>query len=698
MSLVAKIGSVLAAAFTTFLVIQYYNHHYLVSERLAELEKDFIQRELVHNQHLLQSHEQQLKAILLDWAIWDDSFEFLNEYNESFVLNNQDIESLVNINVDSMIWINRQNLLHYGIFLDQNRTASDSLLSEFLVQHGDILSFSDTRSENTQRSLSSGLLVYNGDIYIMAKTEVLKSSGNGPSPGWLIMARRLPETLFARQQTQLDTLSHLKPAEFYTSDLLSEVQQDKELTYHFGEDRVNVYLPLTDIYGKPSIVLSSDMPRTIMQQRQKDFTTLFTIEIGVSFFVALIAFYYLRRNISSPISKLIREIEQAPSLDRVRISESPNQSEEVRTLIAILKDAISQLNFNLVQEKANQARVEQQNRILFDLANDKDLTEGHLHQSFYKILSTLINQTQFQRASIWIMDKNLDSSECYACYSLQGDNIETGSRIGHNQLTKSILQKLTRQRSFVTKLNTQTTEAILDTKVYEQAVICPIMLSNEIAGALITEFTEEQEAKVQASQLFLASLSELCSNSLYAHERRQLHDQLNHMAHHDPLTKLPNRSLFEEIAIKSMARAKREHKGFGILFVDLDKFKPVNDQYGHAVGDELLVGIAERLKQRLRATDTIARIGGDEFLILLESTGDISDARIIATQIIESISIPFEIQDHHVRVGCSIGIAIYPHHGTSLEQLISASDHAMYEVKDAARGGIAVAKEVIKAS
>ncbi|GLQ31011.1 sensor domain-containing diguanylate cyclase [Litoribrevibacter albus] len=698
MTLVAKIATVITTAFITFLAIQYFNHTYLVSDRLDSLEKAFIQRELLHSESFLNNQQEQVNALTLDWATWDDSHTFLMDKNPDFIQKNLNRSSLQTISIHAFLWFNIDRELIHGVFSDNNYMPSESLLSDFLSQHPTLINqLLELKAPSDLQALSA-LLVFNESIYLVGLSKVLSSDGTGPSNGWLMALRKAPEKLLPTNNSGLDSFSELKPLELYASDSPHISNLKNQEVFHLEADQVTVLKRLQDAYGKSNIILSSIMPRTILEQSQKDFTALFTIELGVSFCVALLAFHYLRQHISTPISKLIREIEQAASLDRARISEVSPQSGELQKLIHILKGAIEQLNRNMVQEKANQVRIEQQNRILFELANDKDLTEGHLHQSFYKILSTLINQTKFTRASIWLMDKNIEVSECYACYSLNGDNIEAGTKVEHTRLTKNLLQKLIRQRSFITNLNSEITESILGTKVYEQAIISPIMISNTVSGALITEFLPEQKERVSFFQLFLASLSELCSNSLYAHERKQLHEQLNHMAHHDPLTKLPNRSLFEEIGKKTVARAKRENTGFGLLFVDLDKFKPVNDQYGHAVGDELLISFAERLKQRLRETDTIARIGGDEFLILLENTPHISDARIIATQIIEVTSQVFEIRDHHIRIGCSIGIAMYPTHGTTLEQLVSAGDQAMYKVKSTGRGSISVANEISKVS
>ena len=154
-----------------------------------------------------------------------------------------------------------------------------------------------------------------------------------------------------------------------------------------------------------------------------------------------------------------------------------------------------------------------------------------------------------------------------------------------------------------------------------------------------------------------------------------------HMAQHDFLTSLPNRLLFDELGKLSLASAKREGLQLAFLFVDIDEFKEINDSYGHTIGDEALKIIARRVSERVRASDIIARFGGDEFMVLLKEKCDVSGAKQVASEIINSISKPFFIGDHEIKVGASIGIAMYPEHGLTVEDLLRSSDVAMYEAK-----------------
>lgn len=161
---------------------------------------------------------------------------------------------------------------------------------------------------------------------------------------------------------------------------------------------------------------------------------------------------------------------------------------------------------------------------------------------------------------------------------------------------------------------------------------------------------------------------------------------LDHMAHHDPLTGLPNRLLFQDRFQQAILKADREHKMAALLFLDLDRFKYVNDSFGHQVGDQLLQAVALRLKSCVREMDTVARLGGDEFAVTLEGIEGADTASHVAGKIIEALASPFEIEQLELFIGTSIGISLYPADGEDAGTLAKNADSAMYLAKEAGRG------------
>ena len=168
---------------------------------------------------------------------------------------------------------------------------------------------------------------------------------------------------------------------------------------------------------------------------------------------------------------------------------------------------------------------------------------------------------------------------------------------------------------------------------------------------------------------------------------KESQEKLDHMAHHDPLTALPNRLLFHDRLQHALQRAGRDEEQLAVLFIDLDRFKNVNDTLGHHVGDELLVKVANALTERLREGDTLARLGGDEFIVLLENVDGAFGAGQVAQKLMTMFEQPFLVSDYELFVTGSVGISMYPADATDLNMLIRNADVAMYQAKARGRNG-----------
>lgn len=167
-------------------------------------------------------------------------------------------------------------------------------------------------------------------------------------------------------------------------------------------------------------------------------------------------------------------------------------------------------------------------------------------------------------------------------------------------------------------------------------------------------------------------------------ERKNTEQKLLHLSHNDPLTNLPNRSVFNDRILEAIKRNKRNKHEMALLYLDIDGFKLINDDYGHKVGDGILKEYAHRLRASIRAIDTIAHLGGDEFTIILEELKNPPEAEKIASKIIKSVRKEMQVDNIHLNVTTSIGIAYY-RDGLDADQLIYDADKAMYRAKQAGR-------------
>jgi len=199
----------------------------------------------------------------------------------------------------------------------------------------------------------------------------------------------------------------------------------------------------------------------------------------------------------------------------------------------------------------------------------------------------------------------------------------------------------------------------------------------EILGTFALYYSEPRKPE----QSEIDNLEAAVNLAAIAIERCNIEEKLLQMAHYDMLTELPNRAMFMDRLKMGLAQARRRHQQFAILFVDLDRFKFINDTKGHEAGDRALKKVAQRLLACVREEDTVARLGGDEFTILLTNIHDRKDVEFIADKVIQTLSEPIILDNHEYSIGASIGISMYPENGTDADTLLGKADDAMYLAK-----------------
>ncbi len=202
----------------------------------------------------------------------------------------------------------------------------------------------------------------------------------------------------------------------------------------------------------------------------------------------------------------------------------------------------------------------------------------------------------------------------------------------------------------------------------------PLIFHGKTLGVL-TLYVEEGHEPDPIEPQFLSSVAQVLAGMI---DRKQMEQRLEQMSFEDALTGLPNRRYLVERLQQAIHRARRTQKKIAVLFLDLDCFKPVNDNFGHEVGDTLLKAVGGRLLPSLRSTDMLARLGGDEFVALLEMIEDVLEAEDIARRISKAMTKPFLIMGREIRIGVSVGVGLYPRDGDKPHTLVKSADQAMY--------------------
>lgn len=222
-----------------------------------------------------------------------------------------------------------------------------------------------------------------------------------------------------------------------------------------------------------------------------------------------------------------------------------------------------------------------------------------------------------------------------------------------------------------------------ESKELEAIWVFEDITERRLAEDALRKSRDELESRVQERTQELATANAQLQDEIF--ERMQTEQRIWHLAHHDSLTGLPNRALLQDRLTQAITQASRRDARVAVIFLDLDRFKSINDTLGHAIGDELLKNIADRLRNAVRSVDTVSRLGGDEFVVILNEIGNLDDVVMVAEKIIAALAPVVYINGHALQTTPSIGISIFPDDGMEAMQLMRNADTAMYHAKAAGR-------------
>lgn len=337
------------------------------------------------------------------------------------------------------------------------------------------------------------------------------------------------------------------------------------------------------------------------------------------------------------------------------------------------------------RETANQRR----KAILMDLARDPAITEGDVLAGFGTVARGVARGLAVTRVSVWDM---VPERKCFrARLLLDGDRIDEQPGLSFdNRLGLEVMRALEATRSLVIS---DTRSDIYAGQYWEDyfadngvvsALVTPFRRGGRIRGFLMAE-SRVQRFWTEDDDNFASSAVDFVSLALTAADRRRVQHRLHEMATLDGLTRLPNRNAFQDFIARSLASADTDGERIGLLFVDLDRFKAVNDSMGHHAGDVVLQEMAQRLLDSTREGDWVARLAGDEFTVIVHELDSLETLRSIANRIRTNLTRPMQLDNTEITLTCSIGIAIFPDDAEDPERLLQSADAAMYEAKKEGR-------------
>jgi len=339
----------------------------------------------------------------------------------------------------------------------------------------------------------------------------------------------------------------------------------------------------------------------------------------------------------------------------------------------------------LLNDITNRKENEAVNNVLYNIsrAANSDISLTQLYPIIREELSTIIDTTNFYIA-LFDGEKNNLYFSYYADETGERNKDFLSSKYSNSnsifnyifKTGESLLLSYNKYKSMISRGDFISHDVITNKQTW---LGVPLKIESRIIGSMVLQSYTDPNIYSKKDIKLMEFVSQQVATAI---ERKQIEEKLTFLSLYDSLTKLPNRVLFYDRIRQEIAYSKREKKKFALMFLDLDNFKEVNDKFGHDVGDELLQETAKRFRNLLRKSDTICRLGGDEFIILLprlkhprESTED------VVQKIFSALSKPFEIKNNSIDVHLSIGIALYPDDGEKEEILIRSADKAMYIAK-----------------
>ncbi len=640
----------------------------------------------------------------VDWSQWDDTYAYMesmaNEYEES----NIEYSTFNNLNIMAIFFLDNESQVKKHFAYNPENEEMYAIHQSFLK------AISDLHIAKFPSKSFAGLFSIENKIYMLASHPILTSQAGGPSRGNLVFLRLFSRKVVSKlaEQTFLN-LEFLTVDGFQQEKTYNLINYNIKSAQHFSfikNDEITGLSRINDILDNPILIAVVPAPRSIFKQGLevfKEFTIMLSLA-GLAF--AVIVLFALRHIILERLYKLSQRLiaignELDYSGQRVEVS----GQDEIGQVAKASNKMLESLENSFNQRHQDHERQRTQNILLISLAKEHAIIDGDIETIAQKITDAMLTACQIDRASIWLFDENMSHFICVDYISHLSKVHASNLTLNFNYLRQLVSQlRLTgtfKIKDVTHSSNIQALAGSLGSKQSSgSATLASVKFKGQLHGFIFAERFQVNYNQPLDEEVFLLSATDFIEQTIAAKERRLLENELWRLASYDNLTEIPNRSYFYRClseTISKLQEEKEEHL-LGLLFVDLDNFKPVNDNFGHSAGDKLLKEVAKRMRLVIRDDDILARIGGDEFTVLLTKLKKTDNAKMVAHKIIQNISNPYYIESHHIKIGCSIGIAIFPDHAAETEELLSKADAAMYQAKESGKNQAVVYSELKEAN
>ncbi len=588
-----------------------------------------------------------------DYAYWKDTYNFMAAPTRQYIDSNFNAPYLKTQNIQFVCHINLQGQVIYSVFYDGNNDSYQPLkFNDFKDIKSDLSKL--TESVKSGIFEEKGIVKTSHGLLFIAAHPVSDDYMKAAPRGKIVMGRMVNDREISAMCSLLKVQGGIKLIADCNSDSESAVKEsllsnNGKFIFNIKDDHIETYGVLKGAYKEPVALLSLNYPRDIKQIGIQTVQISAVIIVVCGLIILFTVFTFLNKNILTPIEVLTNRallIEYNSDFNSRLPVKTKDEISTLAWAFNALLDHLAEVNYSLEQ------KVTERTKDLLTANQELMLMQQVFDHSLEGITIT------DKDAKILKVNPAFTAITGYEANEVTGKNPRLLKSDHHDEdFYKDMWGSLTGSGQWTNEIWNRHK----DGKAYPEWI--SISAIRNTAGD-ITHYVG-----------IFHDISDMKRQEAF----------IRHQAFHDSLTGLPNRPLLRNRIDKAIARASREQQRFGVIFLDLDNFKNVNDSLGHAIGDILLKEAAERLRHIARNSDTVARLGGDEFIILVEEMGDEKPAAALALRILESFKKPFMIKDNTLHVGTSIGIAIFPEDGEDTDLLIRNADTAMYKSKEKGR-------------
>lgn len=596
-----------------------------------------------------------------DYAFWDDTYRFIEKFNNRYIESNFNAPYLKTQRMHFICIVNLNGKIIYkAVYESVNFDPSDfgELKDPKSVLY-DLISAGRVQEEK-------GIILTSLGYIMISSRPVSDSLMHAPPNGKILMGRILSkdelDRLSAMLKVNMELLTLDKAGIHYTE--IDKDIKDKEdrFSVQTGSSIIRVYAVIRDIRGNPAAIVLLNHLRDIKDIGIQTVQVTLILVTCLSVLLMAMILLSLKKMVLGPIELLTSEaLEITRNRDfTMRLPESDVDE------FLILARSFNSILDNLVEANANlEAKVVERTSALTTVNQELMLMRQIFEYSLEGIIITN------DKAEILSVNPSFTSITGYSSEEVVGEN-----------------------------------PRILKSDLHDSFYFDGMWKSLLTTGHWSSEiWNRHKDGKAYPEWLSISAIRDLTGKITHfvgifhdISDIKRQEELIKYQAYHDALTGLPNRILLKSRIDRAIAHSTRNKNRFGVIFLDLDNFKIINDSLGHAIGDLLLKDAADRLRRIARNDDTVARLGGDEFIVLVEDIADEKPSVVLARRIIQAFKDPFTIKGNTLHVGASIGIAMYPEDGEESDSLIKNADAAMYRAKDEGRQTFALFKPSLNES